>query len=114
MIPFNKITETLLFAGIKKLTIFINFPHEYQKEKMDCGPTSVKVIAKYFGRDYSLPYLKDLCGMTREGVSFLGLIHACEKIGFRTLASEAGMQEIKSCIALPCIVHWNESHFVVV
>ena len=52
--------------------------------------------------------------MTNEGVSFLGLTRACEKIGLRTLASEAGMQEMKEIIILPCIVHWNESHFVVV
>ena len=81
---------------------------------MDCGPACLKIIAKHFGKYYSLQYLRDLCGMTRIGVSFLDLTYACEKIGLRTLASEAGMQEMKNFITLPCIVHWNESHFVVV
>lgn len=51
----------------------LNFPHEYQLDAKDCGPTCVKIIAKYYGRFYSLPYLRDLCGITREGVSFLTL-----------------------------------------
>jgi ATP-binding cassette subfamily B protein len=81
---------------------------------MDCGPASIKIIAKYFGKYYSLQYLRDLCGMTREGVSFLDLTYACEKIGLRTLASEATMEEIMNLVALPCIIHWDESHFIVV
>ena len=55
----------------------------------------MKIIARYFGKGYSLAYLRELCGTTDEGVSFLGLIHACETIGLRTHASEAGMQEMK-------------------
>ena len=58
--------------------------------------------------------MRDLCGMTREGVSFLDLTYTCEKIGLRTLASEASMEEMRDLVTLPCIIHWNESHFVVV
>ena len=91
-----------------------SFPHEYQMDRMDCGPASIKIIAKYFGKYYSLQYLRDLCGMTREGVSFYDLTYTCEKIGLRTLASEASMDDMRDIITLPCIIHWNESHFVVV
>ena len=52
--------------------------------------------------------------MTREGVSFLDLTYTCEKIGLRTLASDATIEEMRNIITLPCIIHWNESHFVVV
>ena len=90
------------------------FPHEYQLDIMDCGPTSIKIIAKYYGKCYSLQYLRDLCGTTREGVSFLDLTYACEKIWLRTLASEANMEEMRNLITLPCIIHWNERHFMVV
>ena len=48
-----------------------SFPYEYQLDGMDCGPACLKVIAKHFGKYYSLQYLRDLCGITREGVSFL-------------------------------------------
>ena len=83
-------------------------------DRMDCGPASIKIVAKHYGKYYSLQYLRDLCSMTREGVSFLDLTYTCEKIGLRTLASEANMDEMRDLITFPCIIHWNESHFVVV
>jgi ATP-binding cassette subfamily B protein len=49
------------------------FPHEYQMDAKDCGPACLKIIAKYYGKYYSLQYLRDLCGITREGVSFLDI-----------------------------------------
>lgn len=91
----------------------IRFPHEYQLDAKDCGPACVKIIAKYYGKFYSLQYLRDLCGITREGVSLLDIGHACEHIGLRTLSYKLSWEEIQE-IPLPCIIHWNNSHFVVV
>ncbi|MEX6686682.1 peptidase domain-containing ABC transporter [Danxiaibacter flavus] len=88
------------------------FPHEYQLDAKDCGPASIKIIAKYYGRFYSLQFLRDLCGITREGVSFLDISHACEKIGLRTLNTKITWEELQRA-PLPCIIHWNEDHFVV-
>ena len=62
------------------------FPWEYQMDAKDCGPACIKMIAKYYGKYYSLQYLRDLCGITREGVSFLDISYAAEKIGLRTVA----------------------------
>ena len=81
---------------------------------MDCGPSCLKIIAKHYGKYYSLQYLRDRCGITREGVSFLDLSHAAEAIGFRSVAIRATVKNIKEQFPLPCIVHWDESHFVVV
>ena len=66
--------------------IFNKFPHEYQMDAKDCGPACLKIIAKYYGKYYSLQYLRDLCGITREGVSLLDISYAAEKIGLRSLA----------------------------
>lgn len=90
------------------------FPSEYQLDSMDCGPASLKVIAKHFGKYYSLQYLRDLCGITREGVSFLDLSYGAEKIGLHTLAVKADIQTLHEKVPLPCIVHWKNSHFIVV
>jgi ATP-binding cassette subfamily B protein len=90
------------------------FPHEYQLDTKDCGPACVKIIAKYYGRYYSLVYLRDLCGITREGVNLLDISHGCEQIGLRTLALKFSWEELKNKASLPCIVHWKNSHFVVV
>jgi len=90
------------------------FPFEYQLDTMDCGPACLKMICKFFGKYYSLPYLRDLCGITREGVSFLDLSYGAEKIGLHTLAVKADIQTLHVKVPLPCIVHWKNSHFIVV
>ena len=49
------------------------FPVEYQMDSQDCGPACLKIIAKHFGKFYSLQSLRDRCGITKEGVSLLDL-----------------------------------------
>lgn len=94
--------------------ILKRFPIEYQMDAMDCGPASLKMVAKYFGRYYSLQYLRDKCGITKEGVSLLGISAAAESIGLHTVAIKSTLQDLLVKIPFPVIVHWNENHFVVV
>lgn len=91
-----------------------SFPTDRQLDKMDCGPSCLKIIAKYYGKYYSLQYLRDKCGITREGVSFLDLSHAAEGIGLRTMAVKATVYDLQNIVPLPAIIHWNNSHFIVV
>ena len=37
--------------------LFHRFPVEYQMDSQDCGPASLKIIAKYFGKFYSVSIL---------------------------------------------------------
>ena len=80
----------------------------------DCGPACLKIIAKYYGKYYSLQYLRDLCGITREGVSFLDISYAARQIGLRSVSVKATLPDLLTRISLPCIIHWDNSHFVVV
>lgn len=89
------------------------FPLDRQLDMMDCGPASLKMISKYYGKYYSLPYLRDLCGNTREGVTLAGISHGAETIGLRTLATRCSIEEILDSVPLPIIIHWDNSHFVV-
>lgn len=89
------------------------FPIDRQLDLMDCGPASLKMIAKYYGKYYSLQYLRDLCGNTREGVSLTGISHGAEAIGLRTLAAHCTIDKIIEKVPLPIIIHWDNSHFVV-
>lgn len=93
---------------------FFQFPCEYQMDAKDCGPACLKIIAKYYGKYYSLQYLRDLCGITREGVSVLDISFAADKIGLRTLAAKTTFEELAHKVVLPCIIHWDHDHFVVV
>ena len=74
--------------------LFKEFPFEYQLDSMDCGPACLKIIARYFGKYYSLQHLRDLCGITREGVSFLDLSYGAEKIGLHTLAVKTDLKNL--------------------
>ncbi|WP_140939495.1 cysteine peptidase family C39 domain-containing protein [Sphingobacterium lumbrici] len=89
------------------------FPLDRQLDMMDCGPASLKMIAKFYGKYYSLPYLRDLCGNTREGVSLAGISHGAETIGLRTLAAHCTIDDIVEKVPLHVIIHWDNSHFVV-
>lgn len=89
------------------------FPLDRQLDIMDCGPASLKMVAKYYKMYYSLQYLRDLCGNTREGVSLAGISHGAENIGLRTLAAYCTTQDIIERVPLPLILHWDNSHFVV-
>ena len=89
------------------------FPHYIQLDSMDCGPTCLRMITKFYGRSYSLQYLREHAFITREGVSMLGISDAAEQIGFRTMGVRVTLGQLNTELPLPCILHWNQRHFVV-
>lgn len=80
---------------------------------MDCGPSCIRMIASFYGKSYSLQRLRQLAHITREGVSLLGLSEAAEAIGFRTIGARITFEQLKEA-PKPCVVHWDQEHFVVV
>lgn len=94
--------------------ILHRFPVDYQMDSQDCGPACLKIIAKYFGRFYSLQYLRDQCGITKQGVSLADLSIGAESIGLRTLAIKCTLEDVVNQIPFPAILFWKESHFIVI
>lgn len=90
------------------------FPIYIQADIMDCGPACLQMIAKYYGRYYSLSTLRECCFITREGVSLRGMSEAAEKIGLRTIGVRCEYEDLITDAPLPFIAHWNQEHFVVV
>jgi ATP-binding cassette subfamily B protein len=89
------------------------FPLYKQLNSMDCGPTCLRMIAKYYGRHYNGNTIRELAGFNKEGVSLLGISEAAEKIGFRTRAVQLTYKQLTREALLPCILHWDHNHFVV-
>lgn len=89
------------------------FPHYSQPGQKDCGPTCLKIIAKYFGKVIPLQKIRDLCETSPSGSNLLYISEAAEKLGFRSTGARISYQILKE-IPLPCIVHWGNNHFVVV
>lgn len=94
--------------------MLLRFPHEYQMDSMDCGPAVLKIICRFYGQYYSVQRLRDLCGISREGVSFQDLCYGAEKVGLRAFATEVSIDDMCKIVKLPCIVHWKSNHFIVV
>lgn len=91
-----------------------NFPFYKQPDSKDCGPTCLRIIAKYYGKIIELQQIRTLSETTREGSSLLGLSDAAEALGFRSLGMKISFETLHKESPLPCIVHWNKQHFVVV
>jgi ATP-binding cassette subfamily B protein len=81
---------------------------------MDCGPACLRMIAKFYGKHFSLPYLREKSFIDREGVSLLGISYAAEAIGFRTMSVKIPFQQLLDEDVVPFIAHWRQKHFVVV
>lgn len=94
--------------------ILHRFPVDYQMDSQDCGPACLKIIAKHFGRYYSLQYLRDRCGITNQGVSLMDLSTGAESIGLRTLAIKCTIDDVINQVPFPAILFWKESHFIVI
>ena len=90
------------------------FPFYQQFDVMDCGPSCLRMVAKYYGKHFSNESLREKSYITREGVSLLGISDAAESIGMRSMGVKITFDQLKKEAPLPCIVHWGQQHFVVV
>ena len=78
---------------------------------MLCGITCLQMVCKYY-RVYLIPdYLQKLCQEGKEGISLATLKLGAEELGFKCLCGVANSEELSK--SLPCILHWNQNHFVV-
>ncbi len=88
------------------------FPFYKQPDVKDCGPTCIKIIAKHYGKTIHIQQLRAVSETTRSGSSLLGLSGATEKIGLRSLGVKITLNRLLEA-PLPCILHWNKNHYVV-
>lgn len=79
---------------------------------MQCGVACLAMICRHYGKDYSLEYLDGFCHANIAGVSMLGIADGARSVGLETMTASASASELKE-ITLPCILHWNQNHFVV-
>ncbi|MDB5156105.1 MAG: Toxin translocation ATP-binding protein, partial [Mucilaginibacter sp.] len=83
-----------------------------QHDHNDCGPTCLRMVAKYYGRKLNIQTFRRLCDINREGVSLFGLSEGARTVGFEAEGVKLTSEELKA-VKLPCILHWHENHFVV-
>ena len=89
------------------------FPFYQQPNIMDCGPACLRMIASYYGRHYQMETLRQATGYSKIGVSLLAIKEAAESLGFAAEGIQVSWQELATGNRLPCILHCDQSHFVV-
>lgn len=92
----------------------MKFPFHKQLDTMDCGPSCLQMIAEYYGQYYSLQALREKAYLTRNGVSLRGINSAAKSIGFQTKSIRINWTQLSEQVKSPCIVHWDDNHFVVI
>ena len=85
-----------------------------QLDAMDCGPACLAYISKIYGKKYSLQYLREICYISKRGVTLLGILEAGKAIGFEVFSTKVDLDTLINKVKLyPCIIHWDQNHFVV-
>ncbi len=88
------------------------FPNFKQVDTKDCGATCLKIIAKYYGKNISINVLRNYSETTRTGSNLKFLARAAEAIELKSLPAKIDFGQLNQ-VPLPCILHWNKNHFVV-
>nr|WP_295922339.1 peptidase domain-containing ABC transporter [uncultured Dyadobacter sp.] len=91
----------------------MKFTHYHQLDRMDCGPTCLRMVAKHYGKHYTAQTLREKAQISREGVSMLGIAEAAEALGFKSVGVRTALDKLVKEAPLPCVLHWGQSHFVV-
>lgn len=80
---------------------------------MDCGPACLKMVAAYYGKTFPIAYFRRICYISKQGTSLAGLATAAKHIGIKPLPAELPLATLIEKAPLPCILHWEKAHYVV-
>lgn len=85
-----------------------------QYDSMDCGPACLTMVVRYYGKYYTLDSIREICFQSRDGTSISDLANASKEIGFYSNPGLIKIEQlIKDTSLLPCILYWEQRHFVV-
>ncbi|MGH1335788.1 MAG: peptidase domain-containing ABC transporter [Aureispira sp.] len=99
---------------IKESIVPSKFPVFIQTDRFDCGPTCLRMLAKFYGKNYSMEHLRYQCKIGPDGVAAKNLIAAGENLGFHIIPALIDFDTLAEEAPLPCIVYWRDRHFVIV
>ncbi|WP_234465386.1 peptidase domain-containing ABC transporter [Erwinia sp. S59] len=87
-------------------------PMIHQTESAECGLACLAMICGYHGKSVDLIALRREFNLSARGATLSGLIGIAEQMGLTTRALSLDIDEISS-LKMPCILHWDFNHFVV-
>lgn len=89
------------------------YPYYKQTDTNDCGPTCLRMVTQYYGRNYEVQTFRDKMDIAKDGVSMLSIYDTAQSIGFQASGMRLTLEEFWEEAKFPCILHWNKKHFVV-
>lgn len=90
------------------------FPFFKQIDQFDCGPACLKIISKFYGRNFSSEHLRDICNITPDGITIKSLMKGAETLGFKTVPASISYEVLEQKAPLPCVTYWRDRHFLIV
>jgi ATP-binding cassette, subfamily B, bacterial len=88
------------------------FRFYHQLESTDCGPACLAMVASSYGIHPDLKAIKNLCEITRMGVSVQDISNGAKKMGFETMSVKVTLEQLQE-VPLPSILFWKQDHFIV-
>jgi ATP-binding cassette subfamily B protein RaxB len=83
-----------------------------QTETAECGLACLAMIAGRYGRRVDLPALRQSYNLSLRGTTLLELVRLASSMRLATRAVRAELPHLRR-LRLPCILHWDHNHFVV-
>ena len=84
-----------------------------QMEALECGAAALAMVMAYYGKWVPLEQVRYDCGVSRNGSNAKNMLVAARSYGFDAQGFRCDTEGLKNGIVLPCILHWNFNHFVV-
>lgn len=98
--------ESIQWTGRKHLPII------RQTESAECGLACLTMIAYWYGLRTDLSSLRERFIINSQGMTLQRLIECASSMKLSSRAVRLEPEDLKS-LTLPCIIHWNMNHFVV-
>ncbi|MEN4240497.1 peptidase domain-containing ABC transporter [Serratia marcescens] len=87
-------------------------PMVHQTESSECGLACLAMICGFYGKNVDLIALRRQFSLSTRGATLTGLTGIAEQLGLATRPLSLDIDEL-SALKLPCILHWEFNHFVV-
>ena len=84
-----------------------------QMEALECGAACLAMVMAYYRKWVPLEQVRLDCGVSRDGSTARNMLIAARNYGFEAQGFRCEVDALREDIALPCIIHWNLNHFVV-
>ncbi|EEQ1544488.1 peptidase domain-containing ABC transporter [Escherichia coli] len=88
------------------------FPFYFQNENSDCALTCIRMLACYYGKEGLLENVLDKLSSKKNEWAVSDIVSVLRSLGIMPRAVSLNIDEL-NCLSLPCILHWNMNHFVV-